>query len=146
MLFDLFNLVKGVQNPLRGLFCRYFLLKMIKDRLPDKGNEYEKPGASPDDSVKFILNNLEEMNGLWIRISTNNNEENLEDMSSLKERGQLKILIGENITRLASLNCITTDIYKNKVLPKIIDIIGIYLFKPKQIFLDNFLRKEKYLV
>ena len=123
IIFDLFNLVKGVQNPLRGLFCRYFLLKMIKDRLPDKGNEYEKPGASPDDSVKFILNNLEEMNGLWIRISTNNNEDNPEEISSLKEREQLKILIGENITRLASLNCINSETYKQKVLPKIIEIL-----------------------
>ena len=53
IIFDLFNLIKGVQNPLRGLFCRYFFLKMIKDRLPDQGNEYEKPGASSDDTVKF---------------------------------------------------------------------------------------------
>ena len=130
IIFDLFNLIKGVQNPLRGLFCRYFFLKMIKDRLPDQGNEYEKPGASSEDTVKFILNNLEEMNGLWIRITTNNNyvnikdeEDNIDIVSSLKEREQLKILIGENITRLSSLNCITVDVYQNKVLPKIIEIL-----------------------
>ena len=130
IIFDLFNLIKGVQNPLRGLFCRYFFLKMIKDRLPDQGNEYEKPGASSEDTVKFILNNLEEMNGLWIRITTNNNYVNLKEeedtvdiVSSLKEREQLKILIGENITRLSSLNCITVDVYQNKVLPKIIEIV-----------------------
>ena len=128
IIFDLFNLIKGVQNPLRGLFCRYFFLKMIKDRLPDKGNEYEKPGASPDDTVKFILNNLEEMNGLWIRITNNNSIIGVEDesadiVSSLKEREQLKILIGENITRLSSLNCVTVDLYQKKVLPKIIEIL-----------------------
>ena len=128
IIFDLFNLIKGVQNPLRGLFCRYFFLKMIKDRLPDKGNEYEKPGASPDDTVKFILNNLEEMNGLWIRITNNNSIIGVEDdsvdiASSLKEREQLKILIGENITRLSSLNCVTVDLYQKKVLPKIIEIL-----------------------
>ena len=128
IIFDLFNLIKGVQNPLRGLFCRYFFLKMIKDRLPDKGNEYEKPGASPDDTVKFILNNLEEMNGLWIRITNNNSiigveDESVDIASSLKEREQLKILIGENITRLSSLNCVTVDLYQKKVLPKIIEIL-----------------------
>ena len=127
IIFDLFNLIKGVQNPLRGLFCRYFFLKMIKDRLPDYGNEYEKPGASPDDTVKFILNNLEEMNGLWIRITNNNNivenEDSSDIISSLKEREQLKILIGENITRLSSLNCVNVDVYQKKVLPKIIEII-----------------------
>ena len=128
IIFDLFNLIKGVQNPLRGLFCRYFFLKMIKDRLPDKGNEYEKPGASPDDTVKFVLNNLEEMNGLWIRITNNNSiingeEDNTDIVSSLKEREQLKILIGENITRLSSLNCVNVDVYQKKVLPKIIEIL-----------------------
>ncbi len=129
IIFDLFNLIKGVQNPLRGLFCRYFFLKMIKDRLPDKGNEYEKPGASPDDTIKFILNNLEEMNGLWIRITNNNSiinggDNDTDDVaSSLKEREQLKILIGENITRLSSLNSVNVDIYQKKVLPKIIEII-----------------------
>ena len=127
IIFDLFNLIKGVQNPLRGLFCRYFFLKMIKDRLPDKGNEYEKPGASPDDTVKFILNNLEEMNGLWIRITKNNSviggEEDTDIASSLKEREQLKILIGENITRLSSLNCVNVELYQKKVLPKIIEIL-----------------------
>ena len=128
IIFDLFNLIKGVQNPLRGLFCRYFFLKMIKDRLPDKGNEYEKPGASPDDTAKFILNNLEEMNGLWIRITNNNSiingeDDNTDIISSLKEREQLKILIGENITRLSSLNCVNVDVYQKKVLPKIIEIL-----------------------
>ena len=128
IIFDLFNLIKGVQNPLRGLFCRYFFLKMIKDRLPDKGNEYEKPGASPDDTVKFILNNLEEMNGLWIRITNNNSiisgeDDNTDIISSLKEREQLKILIGENITRLSSLNCVNVEVYQKKVLPKIIEIL-----------------------
>ena len=128
IIFDLFNLIKGVQNPLRGLFCRYFFLKMIKDRLPDTGNEYEKPGASPDDTVKFILNNLEEMNGLWIRITNNNSiiggeEDNTDIISSLKEREQLKILIGENITRLSSLNCVNVEVYQKKVLPKIIEIL-----------------------
>ena len=70
------------------------------------------------------------MNGLWIRITTNNNyvnikdeEDNIDIVSSLKERDQLKILIGENITRLSSLNCITVDVYQNKVLPKIIEIV-----------------------
>ena len=33
IIFDLLNMVKGVQNPIRGLFVRYYLLKMIKDNL-----------------------------------------------------------------------------------------------------------------
>ena len=67
IIFDLFNLLKGFQNPLRGLFYRFFFLKMIKDTLPDKGNKYEKPRASPNNSIKFFLNNLDDMNRLWIK-------------------------------------------------------------------------------
>ena len=98
---------------------------MIKDRLPDTGNEYEKPGASPEETIKFILNNLEEMNGLWIRITNNtiNDMDNIDIAASLKEREQLKILIGENITRLASLNAVTVEIYQKQVLPRIIEIL-----------------------
>ena len=121
IIFDLFNLMKGVQNPLRGLFCRFFFLKMIKDRLPDKGNEYEKPGSSPDDSIKFILNNLDDMNRLWIRVNDINDPE--ERIIREREREQLKYLVGENITRLSSLNAITPEIYRKKVLPRIIEIL-----------------------
>jgi len=29
-------MVKCVQNPLKGMFLRYFLLKMLKDKFPHK--------------------------------------------------------------------------------------------------------------
>lgn len=41
ILTDLLDLVKGVQLPQHGLFIRYYFLKMCKDRLPDKGSEFE---------------------------------------------------------------------------------------------------------
>ena len=96
---------------------------MIKDKLPDKGNEFEKPGASSDDTIKFILINLDEMNRLWIRLSyaVDNSEINKEKRE--KERDQLKILVGENINRLSSLNAISAEIYQKNVLPKIIEIV-----------------------
>lgn len=40
ILDDLIEMMKAVQNPLRGLFLRYYFLKMCKDRLPDTGSEY----------------------------------------------------------------------------------------------------------
>ena len=121
IIFDLFSMIKGIQNPIRGLFVRYYLLKTIKDKLPDKGNEYETKNATFDDTLRFILLNLEDMNQLWIRLSSNTvgNEKLMRD----KERNQLKILVGENITRLSSLNGLTLDIYKNRILPKIISIL-----------------------
>lgn len=38
ILDDLIEMMKAVQNPLRGLFLRYYFLKMCKDRLPDTGS------------------------------------------------------------------------------------------------------------
>ena len=116
---DLLGMIKGVQNPTRGLFTRYFLLKRLKDKLPDKDNEEE--GIKFDDTLKFILQNLEEMNRLWIRISSD--VEGSEKLARDKERVDLKILVGESINRLASLDSLTIEIYEKEVLPNLIQII-----------------------
>ncbi|MCQ2819080.1 MAG: vacuolar protein sorting-associated protein 35 [archaeon] len=120
-IFDLLNMVKGIQNPTRGLFTRYYLLKMIKDKLPDKGNQYDTETSTIADTLQFILQNLEEMNRLWIRLSTgvSGNEKVLRE----RERQELKILVGENIVRLSSLDGLTLDMYKDEILPKIINIL-----------------------
>ena len=121
ILYDLLNMVKGVQNPTRGLFTRYYLLKMMKDKLPDKGNEYLTEKATIEDTLHFILQNLEEMNRLWIRLSmgTIGNERLLKE----KERSELRILVGENIVRLSSLDGLNLEMYQNEILPKIIKIL-----------------------
>ena len=121
IIFDLLNMVKGVQNPIRGLFVRYYLLKMIKDKLPDIDNEYLSDGGTFEDTIKFILQNLEEMNRLWIRLSHGISPTEKKDRE--KERNELKILVGENITRLSSLNGMTNELYENTILPKIINIL-----------------------
>lgn len=68
MIKDLIEMVKGVQNPLRGLFLRYYLNKVCKDKLPDTGNEYDGGDCDVTDSVEFLLINLAEMSRLWIRM------------------------------------------------------------------------------
>ena len=121
IIFDLLGMVKGVQNPIRGLFVRYFLLKIIKDKLPDKDNVYLKEGGNFDDTLKFIIQNMDEMNRLWIRLGTDvlGSEKILRD----KERNELKILVGESINRLSSLDGLTIELYEKDVLPKLIQII-----------------------
>ena len=121
IIFDLLQMVKGVQNPLRGLFLRYFLLKIIKNKLPDIGNEYESENSKLEDTIKFILQNLEEMNRLWIRLSTgcSGNEKLMRE----KERNELKVLVGENIIRLSSLDGLSINLYKDEVLNKMISIL-----------------------
>ena len=121
ILYDLLNMVKGVQNPTRGLFTRYYLLKMMKDKLPDLNNEYLTDKSTIEDTLQFILQNLEEMNRLWIRLSmgTIGNERLLKE----KERSELRILVGENIVRLSSLDGLNLEMYQNEILPKIIKIL-----------------------
>ena len=119
--YDLLGMVKGVQNPTRGLFTRYYLLKMVKDKLPDKGNEYVSETNTVKDTLQFILQNLEEMNRLWIRLSTGSigNERLLRE----KERNELRILVGENIVRLSSMDGLDLDLYQMEILPKIVEIL-----------------------
>lgn len=114
IIFELLNMIKGVQNPTRGLFLRYYLLKMIKDKLPDNAEDL-------DTSIKFIIQNLEDMNRLWIRLSTgcSGNEKLLRE----KERNELKVLVGENIIRLSNLDSITLEKYRDDVLPKLVSMV-----------------------
>lgn len=58
ILEDLIEMLRAVQNPLRGLFIRYYFLKMCKDRLPDTGSEYESPGRGIEQAVEIIYTNL----------------------------------------------------------------------------------------
>ena len=121
IIFDLLGMIKGVQNPIRGLFVRYYLLKRIKDKVPDKDNVYLEEGGKFDDTLKFLIQNMDEMNRLWIRLSSDvmGNEKILRD----KERNELKILVGESMNRLSSLDGLTLELYEKEVLPKLIQII-----------------------
>ena len=121
IITDLLGMLKGVQSPTRGLFTRHFFMKLIKDKLPDKGNNYESEQCTTEDAVGFILQNLEEMARLWRRLSDNTVGE--EKTLRERERHDLKILIGENINRLSSLEGLNNELYKEKILPKLIEII-----------------------
>ena len=41
VLADLLEMVKGVQQPQRGLFLRHYLAQKFKDKLPDAGSPYD---------------------------------------------------------------------------------------------------------
>lgn len=100
---------------------RNYLLKMLKDKLPDKDNIYLKEGANFEDSIKFIIENMEEMNRLWIRLS--GGVTGAEKAKREKERDELKVLIGESMTKLSSLENLNLEMYEQTVLPKLLNII-----------------------
>lgn len=120
ILTDLSQIIKFAQHSIRGFFLRYFMLKMIKDKLPDKTNEYLCGVARFEDTINFLINNLEEMNSLWIRMSNDpNNNREISD----KERSDIKGLLGENLAKLASLHGLNLEIYQNDILPQMRRII-----------------------
>lgn len=59
------------------------------------------------------------MTKLWIRLGGGKSEKSKRE----KERIDLKVLVGENITRLSSLDGVNLDVYKITVLPKLIELI-----------------------
>lgn len=119
MLKDLMEMVKGVQHPIRGLFLRYYLNKMCKDKLPDSLSDSNKGDVT--DSIDFLLNNFSEMCRLWVRMQHTGG---IKDKTKReKERNDLKVTVGENIVRLSSLEGVTLDIYITTVLPKSLEVI-----------------------
>jgi vacuolar protein sorting-associated protein 35 len=121
ILKDLLEMVKGVQHPIRGLFLRYYLNKICKDKLPDKGNEYEGEGGDTQDSIEFITQNMSEMNRLWIRMQHTGHVK--DKVKREKERSDLRVTVGENIIRLSNLEGIEMSVYVEQVLPKILEIV-----------------------
>ena len=96
----------------------------MKDKLPDKDSEYEGPeNGDVNDAIDFILQNMSEMNRLWVRLQHLSSQKDKE-MREV-ERNELRVTVGENIIRLSSLEGLTYDIYKNTVLNKILEIIVI---------------------
>lgn len=46
-----------------------------------------------------------------------------------RERVDLKVTVGENLHRLSSLEGVTLEIYKNTVLPRLLDLVIIFHLK-----------------
>jgi hypothetical protein len=131
VLTDLTEHVKGVQHPQRGLFMRYFLLQKLKDRLPDKDSDFSTSTNAADDKkdcIDFLTSNLIEMNRLWIRMqSPTSGTTGIPVARNRKkrerERLELRILVGSNLTRLSALNCLDLSLYSSTVLPALLSEI-----------------------
>ncbi|KAL9655021.1 hypothetical protein ABK040_008805 [Willaertia magna] len=122
ILKDLVEMCKGVQHPTRGLFLRNYLSQLTKDKLPDTGSEYESVGGgNVNDSIAYVLQNFHEMVFLFSRLK---NEGPVKERAKReKERLDLRILIATNLVRLSQLDGISLELYKNEVLPKVLQII-----------------------
>lgn len=113
---DLVEMTRGVQHPLRGLFLRNYLLQCVKEHFPTDENSED---GTIVDSVDFILLNFAEMNKLWVRMQHQGHSRDKEKRE--KERTHLKLLVGKNIERLSSLENVTIAMYKEKILPAVLE-------------------------
>lgn len=118
-LQDMLEMCRGVQHPIRGLFLRHFLNLMIKNKLPE-GLEKSEEGCLTD-AIEFMLVNFIEMNKLWVRMRFigHSRDRSRRDV----ERKELKILVGTNLVRLCEMENISLDIYKERVLPQLLEQI-----------------------
>lgn len=114
LLTDMLEMCKGVQNPIRGLFLRYYLQQVTKEEMPDTKE-------SVNESFVFILSNFTEMNKLWVRLQYQGHSKEREKRT--QERKELKLLVGFNLVRLSQLESLTKDDYIVKILPKILEQI-----------------------
>ena len=86
----------------------------MKDKLPEQ--------QDLQSCLTFILSNLSEMTRLWIRLSY------LPSLSAEDreiERNELRVTVGENLIRLGGLDSLTYEMFRDIVLPKILDIVVI---------------------
>ncbi|KAA0052948.1 vacuolar protein sorting-associated protein 35A-like isoform X1 [Cucumis melo var. makuwa] len=119
ILKDLVEMCRGIQHPLRGLFLRSYLSQVSRDKLPDIGSEYEGDADTVIDAVEFVLQNFTEMNKLWVRMQHQGPARDKEKRE--KERSELRDLVGKNLHILSQVEGVDLDMYKDIVLPRVLE-------------------------
>ncbi|CAD5174462.1 vacuolar protein sorting-associated protein 35B [Musa acuminata AAA Group] len=119
VLKDLVEMCRGIQHPVRGLFLRSYLSQISRDKLPDIGSEFEGGANTDNDAIEFVLQNFTEMNKLWVRMQYQGPTG--EKAKRGKERSELRDLVGKNLHVLSQLEGVDLDMYKETVLPRILE-------------------------
>ncbi|CAA0811131.1 Vacuolar protein sorting-associated protein 35B [Striga hermonthica] len=121
VLKDLVEMCRAVQHPIRGLFLRSYLAQVSRDKLPDIGSEYEGEGDTVMDAVEFVLQNFTEMNKLWVRMQHQGPIRERDKIE--KERNELRDLVGKNLHVLSQIEGVDLEIYRDNVLPGVLEQI-----------------------
>ena len=75
-----------------------------------------RQGGNVEDCIEFILQNFVEMNKLWVRMQHQNI---MTDVSKIeKERSDIKLLVGTNLSRLSQLEGVDCSIYTTVIILK----------------------------
>lgn len=116
LMKDMLEMSRGVQDPLRGLFLRYYLTTVTRDYLPTALEP--SPHGTLMDSVVLILGNFNEMNKLWVRLQYQGSVRHRDRRT--QERKELQLLVGSNLVRISELE-IGSEAYAAVVLPSILN-------------------------
>jgi vacuolar protein sorting-associated protein 35 len=115
ILKEIVDEVKCVQNPVRGLFLRHYLLQAFRDKVPDT-----------QEGIDFVMQNFIEMNKLWVRLQhlPGDGKSKEQRRKRERERNELRILVGTNLVRLSQMeSAVTSQVYGQEILPKILEQI-----------------------
>eukprot|EP00916_Digyalum_oweni_P027512 GHVL01045005.1.p1 GENE.GHVL01045005.1~~GHVL01045005.1.p1 ORF type:complete len:775 (+),score=145.17 GHVL01045005.1:43-2367(+) len=114
ILENMTELAKGVQHPMRGLFLRYYLNQMCKDKLSESDSNIM-------DSFTCVFTNFVESGRLWIRMQHQGPVK--DKIRREKDRHELRVLVGAHLVRLSQLEGMTSEFYASEAFPKIIENI-----------------------
>jgi len=112
---DMMEMSRGVQQPTRGLFLRYYLSGQARDYMPMGTGE--GPEGNLQDSISFTLTNFVEMNKLWVRLQHQGHSREREQR--MKERQELQLLVGNNLVRLSQM--VDLEAYKTVILQPLLE-------------------------
>ncbi|CAH2064400.1 unnamed protein product [Thlaspi arvense] len=122
ILKDLVEMCRAVQHPLRGLFLRSYLAQVTRDKLPGIGSALEGDADTHMDALEFVLQNFTEMNKLWVRMQQQGPAREKEKRErERKELRDLVIPVGKNLHILSQLEGVDLGIYRDTVLPRILE-------------------------
>lgn len=116
ILRDMIEMCRGVQNPIRGLFLRYYLSQRTKQLLLPMEQK-----DSIEFNSQFIITNFIEMNKLWVRLQHQGPLRERDQRT--KERKELQILVGSQLVRLSQIVDDNLSLYEEEILPILLEQI-----------------------
>ncbi len=119
VLSDMLEMAKGVQDPMKGLFLRNYLGR-VSTVLPfsESSLTYEAKEEITKHTVGFYLVNLSESNKLWVRL---HHRSKVNKSKQEETRKDLRLLVGTNLVRLSRLEGVTAAMYKDEILPRVME-------------------------
>ncbi|XBW37977.1 hypothetical protein QEN19_003562 [Hanseniaspora menglaensis] len=125
ILKDMIEMLNGVQNPIKGMFLRYYLLQRSKFIFKNEESESKEKynNINTEFKVDFLIANFIEMNKLWIRLQYQGQFK--EKLTKLKERKEVELLIGYNLVQLTEVldteeEKVAIVLYRENALPRIL--------------------------